>query len=94
MCSELNILDLSLQARRCRYARTSSEIIHMISVIYFLTSLNKKSAGVAAVAVEGDETVLFYFSEGLRIHIYLSLSIYISILSINKGAESLTIKAN
>ena len=31
----------------------------MIFIIYFLTSLNKKSPGVAAVAVEGDETVLF-----------------------------------
>ena len=33
----------------------------MIFIIYFLASLNKKSPGVAAVAVEGDETVLFYY---------------------------------
>ena len=64
----------------------------MIFVIYFLTSLNKKSAGVAAVAVEGDETVLFYYSEDT--YLSLSLYLYISILSINRGAESLTIKAN
>ena len=56
----------------------------MIFVIYFLTSLNKKSAGVAAVAVEGDETVLFYYSEDTSL----------SILSINRAAESLRIKAN